>query len=70
MIPGRLHWGAALPSYRLYALDGAGRIASAEWIDAADDAEARSIAKDQSKVGRYELWDRNRLVERVPGQQD
>jgi hypothetical protein len=51
-----------LPSYRLYALDGAGRIAGAEWIDAADDDQARSIARERS--GWFELWDRGRLIER------
>ena len=55
-----------MPAYRLYQLDGAGRISAAEWIDAADDAEARSKAEAQS-TGRYELWERNRLVHRRLG---
>jgi hypothetical protein len=54
-----------LPNYRLYRLDGVGRISTAEWIDAADDSEARSIATSHCPVGRYELWERGRLVERV-----
>ena len=70
MLRAGLNRGMRLPSYRLYALDGAGRIAGAEWIEAADDNEARSVAKDRSNSGRYELWERQRLVERVPGQQD
>ena len=57
-------WGVhALATYRLYRLDGAGRISAAEWIDAADDEDARAKARDQSP-GRFELWERNRLVER------
>jgi hypothetical protein len=59
--------GFALPTYRLYRLDGAGRISNAEWIEAADDEEARSKAQGQS-FGRYELWERHRLVERVNGE--
>ncbi|MGE5564109.1 MAG: hypothetical protein ACM3ZV_12520 [Bacillota bacterium] len=55
-----------MPTYRLYRLDGAGRISTAEWIDAADDEAARRLAFDQSS-GRYELWQRNRLVHREAG---
>jgi hypothetical protein len=56
-----------LPTYRLYRLDGAGRISGAEWIEAADDGEARSHARSQCSSGRYELWERYRLVERARG---
>lgn len=51
-----------MPTYRLYRLDGAGRISGAEWIDAADDGEARRKAR--TGQGRFELWERYRLVER------
>lgn len=51
-----------LPTYRLYRLDGAGRISAAEWIEAADDEDA--CAKARQFCGRFELWERNRLVER------
>jgi hypothetical protein len=57
-----------LPTYRLYRLDGAGRISGAEWIEAADDDEARLKARSQSS-GRYELWERYRLVRRVTNEQ-
>jgi hypothetical protein len=53
-----------VPTYRLYRLDGAGRISAAEWIDAADDEQALSTARAQSKSGGYELWDKQRLVHR------
>jgi hypothetical protein len=56
-----------LPNYRLYRLDGAGRISGAEWVDATDDAEARSKALTQCPSGCYELWERKRLVERANG---
>jgi hypothetical protein len=57
-----------LPTYRLYRLDGAGRInAAAEWIEAADDNEACSKGRGLAASGRYEVWDGNRLVERGAG---
>jgi len=55
-----------LPTYRLYRLDGAGRISAADWIEAADDEGAREQAREQCS-GRYELWERNRLVRREAG---
>jgi hypothetical protein len=57
--------GEALPTYRLYRLDGAGRISAAEWIEAAGDDEARSIARQGAESPRYELWHRSRFVDRV-----
>jgi hypothetical protein len=54
-------------SYRLYRLDGAGRINAAEWIDASDDHDARSKAREQCGGGRFELWQRQRVVERPGG---
>lgn len=56
--------GNRLLNYRLYRLDGAGRISAAEWVEAADDAEARSKAQEQCPSGGFELWQRKRLVER------
>ena len=53
-----------LPTYRLYRLDGAGRISGAEWIEATDDDHARARARSQPSSGGYELWERYRLVER------
>jgi hypothetical protein len=59
----------ALPNYRLYRLDGAGKITNAEWIEAAGDDHARQEARTRSDSGSFELWDKNRLVERFrPGQ--
>jgi hypothetical protein len=56
-----------LPTYRLYRLDGAGRISGADWIEAVDDDEARAkITQAPASVG-YELWDRERLVHRFNG---
>lgn len=50
-------------TYRLYRLDGAGRIDSAEWLEAASDDEACRMASDRYPTGRYELWEGRRLVD-------
>lgn len=51
-----------METYRLYCLDGVGKVASAEWIDAVDDQAALEIA-DKLRRGRAcELWQSNRLV--------
>lgn len=57
------HWGLRV-NYRRYRLDGAGRIDGAEWIEASDDEEALLKARAQRGPGRFELWQRSRLVER------
>ena len=53
-----------MPSYRLYRLDGAGKIVAAGWIEADGDEEGVRQAEDEVRAsgGTYELWDRNRLV--------
>lgn len=62
----RAPWGASqLPNYRLYQLDGAGRIDAAEWIDAVDDDDARGKARARARSGQYELWEGKRLVEQT-----
>ena len=38
---------------------------SAEWIEAEDDSAALDDAKRQVDGARYELWARNRLIERT-----
>jgi len=53
-------------NYRLYRIDGAGRISTAEWIEAANDRaaseQAASLCPDGGSV---ELWARDRLIARV-----
>ena len=51
-----------MPAYRLYSLDPAGKIETAEWIAAEDDAQAMQRARETG--GACELWDRGRLVGR------
>ena len=54
-----------MPSYRLYRLDGAGKITSAEWVEADDDQAAVQNARDRDLPVICEMWDRNRLVARI-----
>ena len=55
---------SALPAYRLYRLDGAGKIISAEWIAADADDDALRAAHQMIDGARFELWERKRLVSR------
>lgn len=54
-----------MPAYRLYRVDGAGRIVSAEWLEAADDDSAVEAARVSGNGSRCELWQRQRLVARL-----
>jgi hypothetical protein len=51
-----------MADYRLYCLDGLGKIGSGEWIEAAGDAEAIMIVRAKKLSVRCELWEHNRLV--------
>ena len=52
-----------MPAYRLYHLDGSGRVNSAEWLEAADDAAATDQANRQAfKAVSAELWQGKRRV--------
>jgi hypothetical protein len=57
--------GVCVPTYRLYRLDGAGKISAAGWIEAADDDAARREAEAGAEIGGYEIWNRKRLVARA-----
>lgn len=55
-----------MKNYRLYRIDGAGRISTAEWLEAMDDRSASEQAADLcADGGSVELWARDRLVARV-----
>ena len=59
-------WGVSvLPNYRLYRLDGAGKITNAEWLSADDDAHAGELARGVDSQTTVEVWDRDRLVARI-----
>ena len=53
-----------MPTYRIYRLDGVGNIEAADWIEADGDEEAVLQAQDRAGDGRFELWERERLVTR------
>ena len=55
-----------MADYRLYCLDGAGRIGSGEWIEADSDEAAIALVKAKKLNVRCEIWDRGRLVAKVP----
>jgi hypothetical protein len=58
-----------MPAYRMYCLDGAGKVWAAEWIEADDDAAALEIAREFKDAVRCEVWQGQRLLGRVqPGE--
>jgi hypothetical protein len=58
-----------MAEYRLYCLDGIGKIESAEVIVAHDDAEAVGRAIEMNKPVDCEVWKGSRLVARIPSVQ-
>ncbi len=55
-----------MATYRLYCLDGVGKVATAEWIEAEDDDSALQSADDVRAGRSCELWQGQRLVARLP----
>lgn len=55
-----------MTGYRLYCLDGANKVTSAEWIDADDDKAAIEVAKELMDGQECEIWQGTRLVARLP----
>jgi hypothetical protein len=54
-------------AYRLYCLDGANKVASAEWIEADDDDAAIEVARETHDGYVAEVWQGRRFVARVDG---
>lgn len=54
-----------MADYRLYCLDGSGRIARAEWLDAKSDDEAIVLVRAMKMPTGCEIWERDRLVAKV-----
>ena len=54
-----------MANYRIYCLDGANQVASAEWIEADDDQAAIETAKDTHGGKECELWQGRRLIARL-----
>lgn len=64
VVPGHSGGRSVLRNYRLYRLDGAGKISGAEWIEADSDETALEQARGRVDGIAFELWDKSRLVER------
>ena len=54
-----------MATYRLYCLDGVGKVASAEWIEADNDEAALKEAEVVRGGRSCEVWQGNRLVGRL-----
>ena len=52
--------------YRLYLMDGLGKIGTVEFLQAADDCEAVHLACEMRLSVSAEIWDRDRFVAGVP----
>jgi hypothetical protein len=55
-----------VPKYHLYCLDERGKIHSDEWFDAESDQDAVAKVEAMHKPHACELWDKNRMVARIP----
>lgn len=53
-----------MPEYRIYHLDRAGRVSSADWLDADGDQAAIGAARDCNTL-QCELWQGRRLVTKL-----
>ena len=54
-----------MPAYRVYCLDGAGKVWAAEWIEAEDDSAALDAARTIEQAVHTEVWQGQRLIGRV-----
>jgi hypothetical protein len=54
-----------MSDYRLYSVDGAGKIVAAEWLHARTDDEALHFARSLNKSSDCELWKRTKFVQSI-----
>lgn len=54
-----------MTQYKIYCIDGANKIAFADWVEADDDAVAIALVKERHDGYKCELWQGTRLVERI-----
>jgi hypothetical protein len=55
-----------MADYRIYCVDGAGRIALADWLEADTDEEAVCQAREmRPEASRCEIWQKARLVAKL-----
>jgi hypothetical protein len=59
-----------MPAYRVYCLDGAGKVWAAEWIEADSDRAALDAARRFTDAVRCEVWLGERLVGKVELQRE
>ena len=59
-----------MPAYRVYCLDGAGKVWAAEWIEAESDSAALDAARRFAGAVHCEVWLAERLVGKVDLQRD
>lgn len=57
-----------MATYRLYLMDGLGKIGRVEYLEAKDDREAIHLACERQLSVSAELWDRDRRVAEIPVQ--
>jgi hypothetical protein len=58
-----------MADYRLYCLDGAGNIGFADWIEAQDDDQAVTKARElRPDAQRCEIWLKERLIAKLNDQ--
>ena len=55
-----------MATYRLYLMDGLGKIGSVQYLEAQDDREAIQIACEMELNVIAEIWDRDRFVAGIP----
>jgi hypothetical protein len=53
-------------TYRLYTMDGFGRFARVQLLEARDDDDAIHLAFAKKLAVSSEIWDRDRLVAAIP----
>jgi hypothetical protein len=59
-----------MPIYRLYSMDGLGKIGHIELLEATDDSHAVHLACEMKLAVSSEVWDRGRLVAEIPACMD
>jgi hypothetical protein len=58
--------GSLMARYRLYLMDGLGKIGAVEFLEAVDDREAVHLACEMRLSVSAEVWDRDRFVAGIP----
>ena len=54
-----------MAQYKVYCIDGADRVAAADWLEADNDEAAVALMKERHAGFKCELWQGTRLVGRM-----